>query len=243
MNSLREWTNILQTDRDPIFFINMNTEPVSQCERLKTLTFEQSLRVLVLSIPRMEHQQWCDFQHHAEAQVSSSILRLWCKIGNTIRLLLPDVWNMLNTYSLSQAVICAEENLASDDPIDQFAFMACLYIYRKQSITAQMLLSYLLQQVEQDSLHLKLVLQFYQRLTLRQRDVVQLATQGYTNQEIAEILVITSAVVAEHLTNIYLEFTASLNLQSDKNGTRYRLIHWMTRLYQKHPELIVEDKR
>lgn len=101
------------------------------------------------------------------------------------------------------------------------------------------LMTYLLKRVEQDSLYLKCMMQFYQRLTLRQRDVVQLTAQGYTNQEIADTLHITSASVAEHLTAIYLEFSASLDLPAS-NGVRYRLIHWMTRLYEQYPELIIQ---
>ncbi len=241
MNNISEWTTILQADSDPAFILNMDAEPVRQCQRLATLPFEQSLKVVVMSISCMEQEDWQDFQHHIDKQVSPSVYRLWCSVGNSMRHLLPDVWNMLISYSLPQAVICAEENLAEGTPTEQFAFMACLYVYRKKSVTANVLLTYLLQQIEQDTIYLKQTLHFYQRLTLRQRDVAQLAAQGYTNKEIAKKLFISSAVVAEHLTRIYLDFSASLNLQSTKNGIRYRLIHWMTRLYLKYPELIVQD--
>lgn len=108
-----------------------------------------------------------------------------------------------------------------------------------QSYLAPEIVNTILHRIEHDTAQLQHLLSFYQRLTLRQREIVQFTAQGYTNQEIADTLFITSASVAEHLTAIYKAFNKSLKLGSNNISTRYRLIHWMTRLFERYPELLI----
>lgn len=240
MNTLQNWTPVLYIDSDPPFVINMDVWQVQQFERLAKLPFTQSLQVVIISVPQLELQHWHEFQQIAERHIPEARYCVWQQIGNAMRRMLRDVWEMVNRYTMEQAVNCARKQLRTGTDLEQFAFMACLYYFRHQHLTANLLLSYLLQHLDQDTLNMQAVVDFYQCLTRRQRDVTQLAACGLTNTEIANQLYISRAVVAEHLTAIYLEFSAALELDTDTHGTRYRLIHWMTRLYQKHPEFMIQ---
>ena len=82
----------------------------------------------------------------------------------------------------------------------------------------------------------KQLLQFYVNLTPRQREVLQLVSEGCSNQEVAERLCIASSVVAGHLTNIYDELVALKTVGEARPG-RYVLIRWFGLFFQQHPEL------
>lgn len=239
MNDLSHWTPVLYNETAPPFVIHMDTWQVRQFQKLAALPFSQSLQIVIASVPQLEHQHWHEFQQVAQRHVPENRLAIWQRIGDTMRRILPDVWDLLTRYPFQQAVNCALERLRKGNEVDQFAFLACLYYFQQDNVTAQMLLTYLLQHVDQDSLNMQAVLTFFQQLTTRQRDVIQLTAFGFTNREIAHQLCVQPSVVAEHLTTIYAEFSAALNLVTDTHGIRYRLIHWMTRLYQKHPELVI----
>ncbi len=78
---------------------------------------------------------------------------------------------------------------------------------------------------------------FYLNLTRRQRDVLQLTSDGYSNPEIAAILCIEPCVVAGHLTNIYGEMSTLESIAADWRSKRYTLIRLFTGFFERHPEL------
>ncbi len=80
------------------------------------------------------------------------------------------------------------------------------------------------------------LLKFYIRLTLRKREVLQLASDGLRNREIAERLNVTSSVIAEHLSNIYAELSILEDL-SHLHPNRYTLIRVFVPFFLRHPEL------
>jgi DNA-binding CsgD family transcriptional regulator len=80
------------------------------------------------------------------------------------------------------------------------------------------------------------LLQFYVRLTSRQREVLQLVSTGLSNQEVANRLFIAASVVAGHLTNIYDEMGV-LKQFSDKRPNRYTAIRLFNSFFDRYPEL------
>lgn len=83
---------------------------------------------------------------------------------------------------------------------------------------------------DQELLHL------YIRFTPRQRDVLQLVSQGLTNQETGRQLYITPSVVAEHLTCIY-ETLAAHEAIATSRPNRYVLISLYADFFRRYPEL------
>lgn len=80
------------------------------------------------------------------------------------------------------------------------------------------------------------LLQFYVGLTVRQREVLQLVSEGLSNQEIAQRLYIVPSVVAGHLTNIY-EQMAVMDATSDTRPNRYHAVRYFAGFFQRYPEL------
>lgn len=77
---------------------------------------------------------------------------------------------------------------------------------------------------------------FYINLTRRQREVLKLASDGYSNPDIAKKLCIEPCVVAGHLTNIYGELTALGYLDDQYRPKRYALIRLFIGFFERHPE-------
>lgn len=78
---------------------------------------------------------------------------------------------------------------------------------------------------------------FYIRLTSRQREILQLASDGMTNTEIARQLYIAPSVVAGHLTNIYAEL-GTLDELVGIRLNRYTLIRVFAGFFERNPQLI-----
>jgi FixJ family two-component response regulator len=74
---------------------------------------------------------------------------------------------------------------------------------------------------------------FYASRTGRQQDVLYWVSCGLTNAEIAERLFISPSVVAEHLTNIYAEF--SLFIESNKPIRRHDILRYFGSFFDDHP--------
>ncbi len=165
----------------------------------------------------------------------------WLTVGQLVRDYLDEVHHLLNT-DVEHAINSTQQLLKQQDNVEQFALMACLHYYSQSSFQASMMLQYLLQNGDSQMKQLENMLGFYQSLTERQKDVAVLTSQGLINQEIAELLYIEPKVVAEHLTAIFSKFQRTIQYCPDKHGTRYRLIHWLTRLFIQHPELLLERK-
>lgn len=80
------------------------------------------------------------------------------------------------------------------------------------------------------------LLQLYIRLTPRQREVLQLVSEGLSNQAVAERLYITPSVVAGHLTAIYETLTI-FDMQVHTRPNRYVLISLYADFFRRHPHL------
>jgi hypothetical protein len=76
-------------------------------------------------------------------------------------------------------------------------------------------------------------LAFYKDLTQRQREVLELASLGLTNREIAAALYVEPCVIAEHLTNIYDRMRPLVK----RPPNRYLLIRHVTLLFVAYPSL------
>ena len=205
---------------------------------LIALPFMQSLQVIVTRVPAFAHEQWQAF-HHWLVDCTHYHATSWLLISHLIREHMHEVRQVLG-FDLDHAADRMQTMLQDRTPAQQFALMACLHHFARTSHKANMLLTYLLKQGDADAQHMKAVLKFYNRLTDRQRDVAMWTAHGLTNQEIAEKLVIERSVVAEHLTAIYSRFTEAIEFQPDPRGTRFRLIHWLTRLFAAHPYLLAD---
>lgn len=81
------------------------------------------------------------------------------------------------------------------------------------------------------------LLRFYTRLTERQQDVVQLASYGLTNKQIAKRMCIESSVVAEHLTNIYDILYNFDGYDRTVRPNRYVIVSLFTIFFYEHPDL------
>lgn len=81
------------------------------------------------------------------------------------------------------------------------------------------------------------LVRFFVSLTPRQRDVVQLVSQGLTNPQVAALLHIRESVVAGHLTNIYAALGNFEGYSSPFLPSRYILVRLFGTFFQNHPEL------
>lgn len=79
------------------------------------------------------------------------------------------------------------------------------------------------------------LVKFYLRLTQRQREVLQLASEGLSNRQIAGRLYVEACVVAGHLTNIYEEL-GTLEVFADQHPNRYALIRMFAGFFDRHPD-------
>lgn len=80
------------------------------------------------------------------------------------------------------------------------------------------------------------LLQFYVGLTQRQREVLQLVSKGFSNQEVAERLCIAPSVVAGHLTHIYEQMALIKGIPLARPN-RYHAVHYFAGFFQRYPEL------
>ncbi len=77
---------------------------------------------------------------------------------------------------------------------------------------------------------------FYARLTTRQQQVLQLASAGMTNKEIAQRLYIAPSVVAGHLSIIYSEL-GTLEFFAQAQPNRYTLMLTFPSFFARYPAL------
>lgn len=234
------WITFFQANTEPAFTLH-NTQQARQvmrdhCRKLLNLSFEEGLRIIILSVPRFSHDQWQHFQKELQPHCATVKVERWLHIAQMMMTYSAEVHAIVRHYNLREAMRAAEERLNTAAEVETFAFMACLYCYRQTSLEAKMIFHYLTQKYNQHDQHLQTILRFYQTLTPRQQVVATLTARGLTNGEIAKHLHIETAVVAEHLTKIYGRFVDEMELMPSTHGTRYRLIHWLTRLFEQHPQ-------
>lgn len=230
------WTDFFKQDVHLPFGVDLTI--IDREHELLRLPFAQGLAVIVTSVPTFAHQQWVLFQTRL-AQYPHPHIDYWLLVGQLMREYLDEVRHWLS-YDVEHATRTAQQVLTERDEIEQFALIACLHHYAQSSMQARMMLQYLLDNHDAAARQMQNLLLFYQNLTDRQKDVAALAAHGLTNQEIADILYIEPAVVAEHLTTIFSRFQDVIPNCPDKHGTRYRLIHWLTRLFSEHPYLLFD---
>ncbi len=82
------------------------------------------------------------------------------------------------------------------------------------------------------------LVQFYNSLTPRKREVLQWALQGWSNSEIAARLVIQPCVVMEHLSDIYGDL-GTLDRFADRHPNRVRVMAVFAGFFERHPDLAV----
>jgi hypothetical protein len=87
---------------------------------------------------------------------------------------------------------------------------------------------------------LEQVKEFFKTLPPRRQAVARLAALGMSNTEIAHERCIQPIVVAEHLNKIFPLFGEYVRIPEDRNTRRYRLIHYLTRLFEQYPDLLLE---
>jgi len=236
------WTSLFQPSRKPDF--SLKPENLGNHERLSELSFEQGLRVVVTSVPNFENQYWQDFRK-ALANCGAPELHgsIWMTVAEIMRQKLPDIRRLLR-YETNHALELLEEMLDKQDTLSQCALIGCLYQCKQENMKAELLLEFLLQRYDHRQRQVQQMLVFYQNLPLRMRQVAMLVSFGCSNREIAEELFISKAAVAEYLTTIFREFSAQmLIVTTDTHGTRYRLIHHLTRLFEEYPALMVQTPR
>lgn len=235
------WAEFFRQPIQPPFVID--SQVTLSPRALLNLSFPQGLQVIVTSVPLFAHREWVAFQtYFVPLCKEHRHLEYWLMVGELIRDDLDEVRDLLN-YDVEQALLLLQRLLAARDGMEQFALIACLYHHAQTSVQAQMMLQYVLQFGDVHAKQMQAMLDFYTSLTERQQEVAALTAQGMTNQEIAEALVIEVAVVAEHLTPIFSKFQQVIQYCPDKHGTRYRLIHWLTRLFVQYPYLPFMRKR
>jgi DNA-directed RNA polymerase specialized sigma24 family protein len=227
-----DWASFFRKEIQPPLTLDHNYQD------LLSLPFMQGLQVIVTSVPPLAHDQWVIF-HNCLTDCHHQHADYWLLISRLIRDHVDDMRHILHEH-VERAAERLQRLLREREPVEQFALVACLYHFAQTSLKARLLLTNLLQHGESDAAHLDAVLRFYNGLTKRQKDVALLAAHGLTNQEIADYLCIEPKVVAEHLTTIFARFQQAIQYQPDRHGTRYRLIHWLTRLLEKHPHLHLE---
>lgn len=231
------WISLFELDTRPAFVLTPDT--LAELERLAALPFEQSVRVIVSSVPHFEKHNWRDFQQAvAEYQSSDILADILLGVAETMRSLLGEVRRILRC-ELDRAVTLVEELFHRQDTIGQCAVAGCLYHSAYQNMKAEVILRHLLRRYDHHAEQIKQMLAFYNGLRPRLREVATLAALGYSNREIADDLVIGKAAVAEYMTTIFRTFAAQLLIVADARAMRYRLIHYMTRLFAEHPELLL----
>lgn len=77
--------------------------------------------------------------------------------------------------------------------------------------------------------------QFVLQRTVRQREVLELVSQGLSNPEVGSILFITSSTVAEHLTIIFAEAENSFGF-AEGSVNRLVLISIFAPFFSRHPQ-------
>jgi FixJ family two-component response regulator len=82
----------------------------------------------------------------------------------------------------------------------------------------------------------KHLFKFYASLTTRQQQVLQLASAGMTNKEIAQCLYIAPSVVAGHLTTIYGEL-GTLEFFAHIHPNRYTVMLTFAPFFVRYPVL------
>ena len=201
--------------------------------------FEHGLQVIVCSVTHLKRNEW-ETLVDCFCQISTSrSVHLWRDIGCAMFDLRQDVHDILQYHSVAQALSIAEDALQTDNPLEQIAFVACLYHERQTQVKARMLFTYLLQHHDTVTQQLHRIKGFLLNLTPRQREVAIWVGQGYTNPEIARALNVKSESVAEYLTTVYADFGDTLQIETDTYGLRYRLIYWLTRLFGRYPDLLI----
>lgn len=205
---------------------------------LYRLPFDAGLQVIVSSVLTFDQREWLIFEREIQQNCHNhQHLEYWLLVGQLMRQHASDVRQWLQCDG-ERAVQSACRKLAQHDDVDQFAIVACLHHYATTNVKAQMMFYYLLHRFDQSTRQMHHILRFYRGLTGRQKDVAILLARGYTNQEIADMLHIEPNVVSEHLTIIFEKFQQVRQFIPKRHGTRYRLIHWLTRLFDRHPHLI-----
>ena len=218
---------------------SIGTSVKSVCRELPRLSYEQGLHVIVTSVPGFDHEQWQTFCQQADRWYDEHPhAETWLTVGALIRDGLEDIWQVLS-YDIEQAVKLARRHLASKQTLERLAWLACLRHYGHESIQARMMFDHLLPMLDDNQHMIQAVHDFYKEdLTNRQQEVARLASYGYTNQEIAATLGVQPSTVAEQLTEIYAKLEVALGETLDQNARRYRLIHWLTRLFERRPHLL-----
>lgn len=79
------------------------------------------------------------------------------------------------------------------------------------------------------------LIKFYLRLRQRQREVLALACDGLSNEEIGRRLFIAPSVVAEHLTTVYGEL-GNEDAYADRRVNRPLVISVFAPFFDRHPE-------
>lgn len=82
----------------------------------------------------------------------------------------------------------------------------------------------------------KHLIKFYASLTTRQQQVLQLASEGLTNKQIAQRMYIAPSVVAGHLTTIYGEL-GILESFAHAHPNRYTLMLTFAPFFARYSEL------
>lgn len=80
------------------------------------------------------------------------------------------------------------------------------------------------------------LLKFYIHLTGRKKEVVELVSRGYSNEQIASRLCVTSKTVAGHLTEIYGNLTEFEEVALLKPN-RLLVISLFAPFFERHPDL------
>lgn len=217
----------------------MNYPSVSAlCHDLLTQSFENGLQMILASVPAFDHEQWQAFYNHIHRHCGQHPhADTWLLIANLFYKWLDTSWQLAN-HDVEQAITLTRRKLAKLNRVEQFAWMATLFYHAQTHVKARMMFDFLLPEMDPDADQMPKLKVFYEELPPRRQEVARLAAQGYTNNEIASALYIQPSVVSEHLAAIFPAFEAAMQIEFERNGRRYRLIHWLTRLFERHPHLL-----
>jgi DNA-binding CsgD family transcriptional regulator len=232
------WTTFFEQSIPPV---NWREDTVTQLIReLLSQSFESGVRLIVASVPALEHRAWAAFRAGLKRQEQGNQhphLPGWLVIADDLWRCSDSIWMVLSA-DITEAVKISQRHLSSTSELEQFAWMACLYHHAGAgNVQAQMLFNYLLPSLTAGVDQLAVVRAFYLALTARQQEVATWAARGMTNQEIAAQLCIEPSVVAEHLTRVFSQFETALGAELESYARRYRLIHWLTLLFEREPDL------
>lgn len=235
------WVRFFEGQADSPLYLNGNVRNDALIDTLHELTWTQGLWMMIDSVPHLTDQQWLDWQTFLKPYAAQyHRFHLWCRLGQAMKDCSSRVQAVLDD-PLNDAASNADNLMESLRPIEQFAVMGILYSMMTDVPKAQVLYFYLLRSAHDFTKPMSHILRFYNRLTRRQQDVALLAAYGYTNAEIADELGIKASGVADHLTIIYGNLEDVIAYPPNAKGTRYRLIHFLTRLFIRYPELLAED--